>query len=80
MAQPSARSDRLLGCVLLEVLNIDSMLHLLTTNLRWLIELLTTTKLLDDASLLILALELLQASFDVLSLFYWYNNHICTGY
>jgi len=58
------------------VLNVDGTLHLLTLELRRSVKLLTTTEFLDNAGLLVLALELLQALFDVLAFLNWYNDHI----
>ena len=61
--------------VLTQALNVYGTLHLEALDLRRLVELLTTTKLLHYASLLKFSLKFLEGSFDVLALFYGYYDH-----
>ena len=68
--------DRGLLLVVAELLNIDSVLHLESLQYRRLVVLLTSTELLYNACLLELSLELLECSFEVFTVFYWYNNHL----
>ena len=58
-----------------ELLYVDSVLHFEALENGRLVELLACAEFLNDAGLLILPLELLKSSFDVLALFNWYDNH-----
>ena len=58
-----------------QLLNIDCALHLEPLEYRWLVKLLTGTKLLYDTCFLKFSFEFLQGSFDVLAFLNWYNNH-----
>ena len=58
-----------------ELLYVDSVLHLESLEYRRLVVLLTSAEFLYYACLLKLSLKLLECSFDVLTIFYWYNNH-----
>ena len=60
-----------------ELLYVDSVLHLESLEYRRLVVLLTSAELLYNACLLKLSLKLLECSFDVLTVFYLYNNHFC---
>ena len=61
---------------LTELLHVDGMLHLQALQDGRLVELLTTTEFLHDASLLVFSLKLLKCSFDVLTFFNRYDNHV----
>ena len=61
--------------VCVERLNILSVSHLHTLYLRRLVELLTTTQLLDDAGLVKFTFELLNRALNVLAFLYRYYNH-----
>ncbi len=67
-------------CLLLfgltELLHVDGMLHLQALQNRRLVELLTTAKLFHHACLLVFSLKLLECSFDVLTFFNRYDNHV----
>jgi len=63
----------LLGGV--EMLNVDSLHHLLAVGDARLLKLLTCAQLLDDASALRFSLKFLQGALDVLAFFYWNDNH-----
>ena len=67
--------NSLLFLVGAELLNIDSVLHLESLQNRRLVVLLTCAQLLNNTCLFEFSLELLESSFDVLTIFYWYNNH-----
>ncbi len=60
-----------------ELLYVDSVLHLESLEYRRLVVLLTSAEFLYYACLLKLSLKLLECSFDVLTVFYLYNNHFC---
>ena len=57
------------------MLYVDSVFHLETFLYRWLVKLLTGTKLLNDTCFFKLSLKFLESSLDVLAILYWYNNH-----
>jgi hypothetical protein len=59
-------------------LYINRLLHLITTPNRILHKSLATSEFAYDSSLLELALEFLQRSFNILALFNWYYNHAKT--
>ena len=59
-----------------QLLDVDSVLFCETLQHRGLIELLTTTEFLHDASLLEFTLEFLQGALDVLAFLYGYYNHV----
>ena len=65
---------------LTQFLYVDGVLHLETLQDRWLVILLTGTKLLNDTCFLELSLKLLESSLNVLTIFYWYNNHCFFGF
>ena len=54
---------------------LDGVLHLQTAQDRGLVVLLTSAKLLNNTCFLKLPLELLESSFDVLTIFNRYDNH-----
>ena len=58
-----------------QFLYVDGMFHLETLQYRRLVILLTSAELLDNTCLLEFSLELLECSFDVLTIFNWYDNH-----
>ena len=60
---------------LLELLDVDGLLHLLASSYRGLDVGLTGTKCAHSTGLLKLSLELLERALDVLTVLYWYNNH-----
>lgn len=57
------------------MLHVDSLHHLLAVGHRRLLEGLASAKLLDDTGFLIFTFEFLQRAFDVITIFYGYNNH-----
>ena len=59
-----------------ELVHIDGMLHLHALGHRWFLKFPAPSHFLDDACSLCLSLELLEGSFNVLALFYRYNNHL----
>ncbi len=59
----------------MHLLNVNGVLHLNTLQLAGFVKLLTTTELLDDASLVEFAFELLNGAFDILAFFYRYYDH-----
>ncbi len=59
----------------MQLLHIDSMLHLNSFELRRLVELLTRTELFDDTGLVEFAFKLLNGAFDILAFFYGYYDH-----
>lgn len=61
--------------VVTELLYVDSVLHLESLKYRRLVVLLTSAEFLHNACLLKLSLELLESSFDVLTILNWYDNH-----
>ena len=60
---------------LLELLDVDGLLHLLASSHRRLDEGLTCTQGAHRTRLLKLSLEASQSSFDVFALFYWNYDH-----
>jgi len=61
--------------VSMHLLNVNSVLHLNTLQLTGFVELLTTTKFLNDTRLVEFAFEFLNRALDVLAFFYWYYDH-----
>lgn len=59
----------------MESLHVNSVLFGNATLNRRFIKLLACAELLDYAGFFKLSLKLLQCSFDVLTIFYWYYNH-----
>ena len=59
----------------MHLLNVNGMLHLNTFQLAGFIELLTFTKLFDDACFVEFAFKFLNRALDVLTFFYWYYDH-----
>ena len=60
---------------LLELLDVDGLLHLLASSYRGLDEGLTGTKCAHSTGLLKLSLESSQSLLDVFALFYWNYDH-----
>ena len=60
---------------LLELLDVDGLLHLLASSNRGLDERLACTKRTYSTGLLKLSLESSQSLFDVFALFYWNYDH-----
>ena len=60
---------------LLELLDVDGLLHLLASSYRGLDEGLTCTKCAHSTGLLKLSLESSQSLLDVFALFYWNYDH-----
>ena len=60
---------------LLELLDVDGLLHLLASSYRGLDEGLTGTKCAHGTGLLKLSLESSQSLLDVFALFYWNYDH-----
>ena len=60
-----------------QLLYVNSVLHGETLLNRRLVELLTSTELLYNTSLLKLSLKLLQSALNVLAFFYGYYDHFC---
>ncbi len=67
--------NKLQFLVLTQLLYIDSVLHLESLQNRWLVKLLTCAEFFHNTCLLELSLKLFESSFNVLAIFYGYNNH-----